>query len=110
LYYDTRVGKQGLWFASSPNAKTSPVLAPKKIFKTNYPMTVEISGRYVFYSKNAGELRRISLPDGNDERMPGSYPGLNQQSQLDVTLGGKEIVYSDNRLNSKLVKIENLFK
>jgi hypothetical protein len=52
----------------------------------------------------------MSLPEGRDERLPGSYPGLTPQSIIDVSRDGKEIIYVDTRINAKLVMIENLFK
>jgi eukaryotic-like serine/threonine-protein kinase len=110
LYVDLRADKEGVWVVSAPNSKNQPVMARKKVFSSNVPWTIEFGGRYIYYTKSPGELRRLSLPNGNDERLPGTYPGLSQQSTLDVTPGGKETVYTDTRLNSKLIRIDNLFK
>jgi hypothetical protein len=62
--------------------------------------------------KNAGELRRISIPSGKEEVIHRGFPGLTPLpfSSLDISYDGKEIVYTDARVNSKLVMIESLFK
>jgi serine/threonine protein kinase len=110
LSFDQRVGKEGFWIAPAGERKDPQLPAPKKLLKAGVPSTLEPSGRYLYYSKTTGELRRISLPEGRDERLSGSYPGLTPQSIIDVSRDGKEIIYVDTRINAKLVMIENLFK
>jgi hypothetical protein len=63
--------------------------------------------------KNAGQLRRISIPSGKEEIIRGVFPGLNPtfyHSTFDISYDGKEIVYTDARYNSKLIMIDNPFK
>jgi serine/threonine protein kinase len=110
LSYDEHVGKEGVWIAPAPETKDPKLDGPKKLLKASYFNTVEPSGRYIYYAKTIGELWRISLPEGRDERLPGSYPGLNPSANIDVSRDGKEVIYVDTRINAKLVMIENLFK
>jgi serine/threonine protein kinase len=110
LLFDQHVGKEGLWIAPAQEGQNPQLPAPKKLLKAGNPSTIEPSGRYIYYTKTFGELRRMSLPEGRDERLPGSYPGLTPQSTIDVSRDGKEIVYVDTRINAKLVMIENPFK
>jgi Tol biopolymer transport system component len=108
--FDQHVGKEGYWIAAVGKGKDTQPPARKMPLKAGVPLTFEPSGRYVYYTKTVGELRRMSLPEGRDERLPGSYPGLTPQSIIDVSQDGKEIVYVDARINAKLVMIENLFR
>jgi hypothetical protein len=110
LSFEQRPGKEGFWISSAQGSKDPQLPSPKRLLKAGIPFTLEPSGHYVYYSKTVGELRRMSLPEGRDERILGSYPGLTPQSNLDVSRDGKEIIYVDTRINSKFVMIENLFK
>jgi serine/threonine protein kinase len=110
MKFDQHVGKEGLWILPFGDVKDPQLPAPKRLLKAGISSTIEPTGRYIYYTKTTGELRRMSLPDGRDERLPGSYPGLTPQSNIDVSRDGKEIVYVDARINAKLVMIENLYK
>ena len=69
------------------------------------------NGEFYYCIKNAGELRRISIPSGKEEIVRGVFPGLtSSNSWFDVSYDGKEIVYTDARPDCKLVMIENVFK
>ncbi|MCX6132880.1 MAG: protein kinase [Ignavibacteriales bacterium] len=110
LSFDQHSGREGLWIAPVPGLKDAQLPTPKKLLKAGVSVTIEPSGRYIYYVKGVGEMRRMSLPDGRDERITGSFQGLTPQSSIDVSRDGKEIIYLDTRINAKLVMIENLFK
>jgi eukaryotic-like serine/threonine-protein kinase len=110
ITFEQHAGKEGLWIAPLGDATNAQLPPPKRLLKAGIPWSIEPSGHYIYYSKSIGELRRMSLPDGRDERLPGSYPGLTPQSNIDVSRDGKEIIYVDARINAKLVMIENPFK
>lgn len=50
----------------------------------------------------------MSLPEGREERIPGTFPGLS--TLFSISSDGREIVYSDSRVSAKLVLVENLFR
>jgi Tol biopolymer transport system component/predicted Ser/Thr protein kinase len=110
-YADTRAGREGLWICAAPGVKDPGLPSPKKIAPLVVSGEFDKNGRYFYFVKNAGELRRISIPSGKEEIIHGVFPGLNfSGSWFDISFDGKEIVYTDARPNCKLVMIENAFK
>ena len=110
-YADTRAGREGLWICAAPGVKDPGLPSPKKIAPLVVSGEFDKTGRFFYLVKNAGELRRISIPSGKEEIVRGVYPGLNVTgSWFDISYDGKEIVYTDARPNCKLVMIENAFK
>jgi Tol biopolymer transport system component len=111
-YYNFRSGRLGLWIGAAPGVKDSSLPSPKQLVSMVWG-EFDKSGKFFYYVKNAGELRRISIPSGKEEIIRGVFPGLNPtflHSTFDISYDGKEIVYTDARYNSKLVMIENPFK
>jgi len=110
-YYDSRAGREGLWVCAAPGVKDPSLPSPKKLASIVVSGEFDKSGKFFYLVKNTGELRRISIPSGNEEIIRGVFPGLNFiQSWFDISYDGKEIVYTDIHSNSKLVMIENVFK
>ena len=113
-YFDLRSGRQGLWICTAPGVKDPKLPSPRKILEQPVPYgEFDKSGKFDYYVKNAGELRRISIPSGKEEIIHGVFPGLHpdfEHSTFDISYDGKEIVYTDQRYNSKLIMIENPFK
>ena len=113
VYVDYRSGRQGLWVSSAPGVKDADLPSPRKLpCSLSSGGGFDRSGKFYYWVKNAGELRRISIPSGKEEVIHRAFPGLTPLpfSSLDISYDGKEIVYTDARVNSKLVMIENLFK
>jgi Tol biopolymer transport system component/predicted Ser/Thr protein kinase len=110
-YYDGRAGREGMWICAAAGVKDPVLPSPKKLLSGAVWGEFDKSGRFLYFIKNTGELRRISIPSGKEEVVRGVFPGLNfTGSWLDISYDGKEIVYTDARANSKLVMIENAFK
>jgi hypothetical protein len=96
--------------ASTPDWRSPAARPLKKIFElgSRPRLTIALSREFLYYVKNVGELRRITLPDGKEQRLPGTFPFL--KSEFNVSYDGQEIVWVDHRKQGKLVMIENLFK
>jgi Tol biopolymer transport system component/predicted Ser/Thr protein kinase len=110
-YSDMRSGREGTWVCAAPGVKDPSLPVPRKLLPLNLFGEFDKSGRFLYTVENAGELRRISIPSGKEEIIHGLFPGLtNFSSWFDISYDGKEIVYTDARVNSKLVMIENPFK
>jgi hypothetical protein len=111
-YYDLRHGRGGAWVCAAPGVKDprlpSPMRLPSSIAESGF----DRDGRFFYYVKTAGELRRVSIPSGKEEVIRAAFPGLGTSpfSSFDISYNGKEIVYTDARVNGKLVMIENPFK
>ncbi|MGH7890137.1 MAG: TolB family protein, partial [Thermodesulfobacteriota bacterium] len=110
FYQDLRPDRAGGWIVPAENSKLPAGQIPKKIISPGYPGALGPDGSFYLYVKNDGELWKINLPEGKEERLPGTYPGLALRSSLSVSYEGKEVVYIDGRTTGKLVMIENLFK
>ncbi len=112
-YYDIRSGRRGVWICTAPGVKDPSLPSPKKLVQGFVYGDFDKSGRFAYCVRNAGELRRISIPSGKEEIIRRVFPGLNpdfEHSTFDISYDGKEIVYTDARYNSKLVMIENVFR
>jgi Tol biopolymer transport system component/predicted Ser/Thr protein kinase len=111
-YYDRRAGREGLWMSAAPGMKDPALPMPRKLIEFGTNQVFDKSGKFFYYVKIAGELRRISIPSGKEEIIHGVFPGLTVSlySNFDISYDGKEIVYTDTHINSKLVMIENPFK
>jgi Tol biopolymer transport system component/predicted Ser/Thr protein kinase len=110
-YEDIRRGREGIWIAAAPGVKDESLPSPKKIAPPNAWGEFDKVGKFYYYVKNAGELCRVSIPSGKEEIIGGVFPGLTKvYSWLDISYDGKEIVYTDARVNSKLIMVENVFR
>ena len=134
LFSDLHPGKEGWWVSSSPRrdslqaildsrpfigphlppdrADSSEALPGPQKYKTRHVVSglktfaLGPGGSYILYVNDGGEVTKKSLPDGVEQRLPSAIAG--RQISLGVSPDGREIVYVDSRLSSKLVMIENL--
>ncbi len=104
LGFSDRPGSEGAWLFPADKKKVA-----RRLFKGAIPGNVQVApnGKFLLYVKSPGELWKISLPDGKQERLPRNFPGL---VSFSISQDCKEIVYIERRFAGKLVMIENLFK
>ncbi len=108
LLGDSRRGKEGWYIIAAKDNHVMAGAKPKLLLKRGYPPNLSPDKKFLYYSEGNEILRRISLPQGKDEQIPGTFPGLS--ILFSISSDGKEIVYNDSRMNAKLVLIENVFK
>ncbi len=108
LLIDIHIGKEGWYIVAAKNNQVIEGAKPKRILNRGYAPNLSPDKKYFYYSVGDEILRRITLPEGKDERIPGTFLGLSRV--FSISDDGKEIVYNDSRLNAKLVIIENLFR
>jgi Tol biopolymer transport system component len=110
-YNDQSSRRSGVWILPS-NYRSEPSVKPRLLQSLSEPY----SGVYVGDGStavlwdNQGALWKMLLPSGKRERIPGTFPGLTRLSSLTVSYDGKEIVYIQHRLDTKLLMIDNLFE
>lgn len=110
-YDDVRRGREGVWVAAAPGVKDPALPSPKKLAPANAWGEFDKAGKFYYYVKNASEFSRVSIPSGKEEAIRGVFPGLTKvYSWLEISYDGKEIVYTDARVSSKLVMIEHVFE
>jgi hypothetical protein len=71
---------------------------------------VSTSLRYIIYREKNGEVWRISLPDGKRQRLPEILNGINPLGNIKLSFDDKKIVFLKERLDTRLVLIENVFE
>jgi len=111
-YYDLRYAREGKWVCAAPGVKDPKLPSPMKLPSSIAESRFDRDGRFFYYVKTVGELRRVSVPSGKEEVIRATFPGLgaSPSSSFDISYDGKEIVYTDARVSGKLVMIENPFK
>lgn len=87
-------------------------IEPKQILSSEYMSSsfTSVSLRYIMYRQANGEVWRISLPDGKRERLPDILNGINPQGNIQMSFDDKQLVFLKERLDSRLVLIENVFE
>jgi hypothetical protein len=60
--------------------------------------------------RHPGEIWRMALPDGKEERIQGDFSGVQYGYQINLSWDGKEILIVQPRFQQNVVMIENLFK
>jgi len=112
-YSDSRALTKGLWITPSQilpsfsHVRPKLLMSPEELGVFNILTAQETS---VLLYDDRGTVQKVFFPTGMRERIHGTFPGLNKNSWVSVSYDGKEMVYVQNRLDSKLVMIENVFK
>ena len=96
----------------SPAVSKASGRITKKILS---PITVSIApdGRFLLYRTGDGELQRVSLPDGNVQRLPFRIQNVGGTVAPEgigvITRDGKEFAYIEHVSTGKVVLVENPF-
>jgi Tol biopolymer transport system component len=107
--FDWHQGHEGWSITTASLYKSSGIQKAKQICRGFYYGTFAQGGKEFFYWNNvARELHRVSLPDGKDERIKGTFPGLS--IYFSVSDDGKQIVYTENYRKTRFLIIDNVFK
>jgi Tol biopolymer transport system component len=95
----------GLWMAPFAGSGAAPRLLLKSLVSYDY----DAAGRALYYLTMQSEFRRMSLPDGKDEKVAWAFPHLALSSGgFHVSADGKQIAYLDSKRVSKMMLIDNL--
>lgn len=108
LLIDSHIGKNGWYVVAAKNNQVIEGASPKKLIPILVPPNISPDKKFFYYVAESEILRRISLPEGKEEHIEGTFPGLSWMFAL--SSDGREIVYNNTRVNTKLVLIENLFR
>ncbi len=108
VYMDVVQGrKTGVWLEAVPGSQASTV-SPRQLIKSVGSYAYDAASKSVYYASPQNDLRRLSLPDGGEQVVPGNLPGFSVQSSFAISLDGRFIAYLDPRRASKLMLIDNL--
>jgi len=106
---DSRKGREGWWLKT---VETGQDTAPKQILPSEYLFysIPSVSLRYILFMQPNGEVWRISISQGKRERLPDVLKGINPQRNIQMSYDDKQLVFLKERLDARLVLIENVFK
>jgi serine/threonine protein kinase len=111
VYYDRRAQTPGWWIVPSYYDDQRSA-RPRLLFSPSEPLRSEITAdksQIILWDDN-GNLWKIFLPSGKRERIPATFPGLTRASVLSASYDGREIVYMQQHVDTKLFMIDNLFQ
>ncbi len=97
----------GVWLESSPNSTRTPI-APKQLIRSLGDYEYDPTSRSLLYVSTQNKLRRVSLPDGTDRAVAGTFPQLRLGNEIALANNGKRMVYLESKQNKKLVLIDDL--
>ena len=106
---DFRIGREG-WYLKTVG--TGKPLEQKQILSSEHSSSSfpSVSLRYIMYRQPNGEVWRISIPEGKRERLPEILNGISPQSNIQMSFDDKQVIFLKERLDSRLVLIENVFE
>jgi hypothetical protein len=109
IFHDYRQGREGFWTVPiTPDGKGAGVPKKKEVPSDAF-VAAPADVRFLLHTKGAEkDLWRLWLPGGKEERLGKALPG--SAYMADVSLDGKEILWTKTSSRSKLVLMENVFE
>jgi Tol biopolymer transport system component/predicted Ser/Thr protein kinase len=107
--YDFHKGIDWFSVTTASSYKSSGTAKAKKLLKGDFSGAFAQGGKQLFHwDTRSGELHRMILPEGKDERVKGAFPGM--RGAFGVRGDGEELVYRDYFYRRRFVLIDNVFK
>jgi len=120
LSLDYRVGQPGrrnYWVIDATKSQEEQRKGARKLPWTNSGtwtdsgnIVLDGPGKFLYHLRSAGEMWRMKLSDGKEERIQADLLGANPFENFAPSWDGKEIIVVKSRQESKIVMIENLFR
>jgi hypothetical protein len=99
--------KPGTWIEPAPGR---PKAAPRELIKSLVSGDYDDANNLMYYMTSQNEFRRIKLPGGESEIVPGTFPNMRVDTEIDVSPDGKRVMWLVSRQSTKLVLIDNFIK
>jgi dipeptidyl aminopeptidase/acylaminoacyl peptidase len=99
--------KPGTWIEPAPGR---PKAAPRELIKSLVSGDYDDANDLMYYMTSQNEFRRIKLPGGESEIVPGAFPNMRVDTEIDVSPDGKRVMWLVSRQSTKLVLIDNFIK
>ncbi len=113
LSFDYRVGlpgKRNFWIIDVTEPPEVQQKHARKLSWINSGVMLDGPGKFLYQIRSAGEIWRMSLPDGKEEHLQADFLGAEPFQGFTASWDGKEIIVVKARGESRIVMIENLFK
>jgi hypothetical protein len=110
IYHDRHKGKDiGVWITEGTKPREEQHKLARLLPWNSRNIKTSGDGK-TLYSIRGEEIWRMTLPDGNEERIQADFHGIDDFYNFMPNWDGKEIVLALTRSESKIVMIENLFR
>jgi len=112
LYQDHRQGKdRKVWWITDATKPRDVQRKTARVLPWHIPdIKFSGDGKTAYAVGDVGEIWRIGLPDGKEERIPAGFLGVDNFWVFSPSWDGKEIIIVKTRSPLNIVMIENLFK
>lgn len=112
MYRDLHIGKdqKAMWIVDGTILREEQRKTARLFPWDSRNIMFSDDGKILYSIRGVGEIWRITLPNGKEERLPDDFPGVEYFSDFSPSWDGKEIIIVNNRYISRYVMIENLFK
>jgi len=112
LYHDYHLGKDTTvwWIVDGKKPRDVQKKTARMLPWHSRQIIFSGDGKILYSFRGVGEIWRIILPDGKEERIPVDFSGVTLRFDFSPSWNGKEILIVKRRSESKIVMIENLFK
>ena len=110
LFRDYQAGRVGWWIDTAPSSTKSGRGFAKKVLGP-VRAAIDPNGQFMLYSSTLGGLVKVTLPDGNEQRLPYRIPKtiFGTPIRFSISQDGKSVVFIEQVSNSKLMLLENPF-
>ncbi len=106
LYRDDRAGREG-WWVVSVGVKGLPLGKARKLLDPRSAYALHPGGRFFISMMKGGQIWRISIPSGKEERLGTAAPRL---APWDISQDGREILWFKDMNPSKIVIVKDVFE
>jgi Tol biopolymer transport system component/predicted Ser/Thr protein kinase len=106
---DYRKDREGWWLKNVGDVQggTLKRILSRDEFSASWPSA---NLHYIIYLQPGGEVWRISVPEGKRERLPDILKGIAPQTNIQISFDDQHLVFLKEKLDTRLVLIDNLFE
>ncbi len=107
VYRSVVLNEPGIWIERAPTEGATDPGRRLLVKHVSEPVFNRATSS-LFLVSPQGEVKRISLPDGKETTIRGTFPNLPPVSRISVSADGSRFVYLDSKTVRKMVMIDNL--
>ncbi len=111
VFHDFHQGKdKGVWIVDGTKPRDVQRKTARLLSWNSHNITLSGDEKTIYSIRGVGELWRMTLPDGKEERIRGNFLGVETFFDFSPSWDGKEMIIFKRNRSSSIVMIENLFK
>ena len=111
VFHDRHKGKDlGVWITDGTKPREVQRKTARLLPWNSRNIKLVGDGKILYSWRGVGEIWRMTLPNGKEERIKADCLGINNFYNFFPSWDGQEIIIVKSKLRSNIVMIENLFK